>query len=516
MGRRLASIPAVQPQGDALVREGTAENTGLGGEPKGPASLAHYFIGLGLVWAWVYCMRGNPSLFSGLVASQIAEGTGWAVGPAAVTVALFALGFLLRRTPLCASRALCLSFTCLFTLGTALLCAPVGPIGAPWLLHSFARVLAGVGYAGLCILWGSAICSLGIEEAETVVLAASGVTTVCALCLQFLERTPVLSAVTVAVPAVSGLLLVRAGSSGAPAPNRARHDAVAPGRGRVSWTGKFPPMQMLAFIVACYLAIGASDVVQGPSVGLDLPVDVPTVLGTGVGVVLSACVVFFSTRIDLTFLYRWMLPVLTAALVLSPWDNACAQIAGQTLFWAGDTCVQAVVLLCFIRLAKKGTVPISVGIGIGQGCIQLGVFLGAALKPALLAMGFVGASAQSVAMALVLILVCLASSMPRTYFETGTSSIGGPVRGTNTAGPQEGAEITGTSIPAQTARRYGLTERETQILGYLARGRSAPFIREELSLSKSTVATHIRHIYDKLGVHSKQELLSLLEQESRP
>lgn len=506
----------MQPQGDALVREGTAENTEMGSGSASPASLARYFIGLGLVWAWVYCMRSNPSLFSGLVASQIAEGAGWAVGPAAVTVALFALGFLLRRTPLCDSKALCLSFTCLFTLGTALLCAPIDPIGAPWLLHSLARALAGVGYAGLCILWGSAICSLDIEEAETVVLAASGVTTACALCLQLLEHTPILFAVTIAVPAVSGLLLMRAGSSRTPVPNRASHDAAAPGKSGADWRGEFPPIQMLAFIVVCYLAIGASDVVQGPSGGFDLPVDVPTVLGTGVGVVLSACVVFFSTRIDLTFLYRWMLPVLTAALVLSPWDNAFAQLAGQTLFWAGDTCVQAVVLLCFIRLAKKGAVPISVGIGIGQGCIQLGVFLGAALRPTLLAMGLAGASPQSVAMALVLMLVCVASSMPRTYFETGSSGIEGPVRRATPEDSQEDGDLTGTSIPAQTARRYGLTERETQILGYLARGRSAPFIREELSLSKSTVATHIRHIYDKLGVHGKQELLSLLEQEGRP
>ena len=493
-----------------------AGSTRVDGNSTRPASLARHFIGLGLVWAWVYCMRGNPSLFSGLVASQIAEGAGWAVGPVAVTVALFALGFLLYRTPLCASKTLSLSFTCLFTLGTALLCIPVDSIGTPWLLHSLARILAGVGYAGLCILWGSAICSLGIEAAETVVLAASGVTTVCALCLQLLEHTPVLAAVTIAVPAVSGLLLVRAGSSGAPVSGPAGRDAVAPVRDRASWKGEFPPVQMLAFIVACYLAIGSSNVVQGPSGGFILPIDVPTVLGTGVGVVLSACVVFFSTRIDLTFLYRWMLPVLTAALVLSPWDNACAQLAGQTLFWAGDTCVQAIVLLCFIRLAKKGAVPISVGIGIGQGCIQLGVFLGAALRPALLAMGLAGVSPQSIAMALVLMLVCVASSMPRAYFETGASNAGNAACGTGPAEPRGGTDFTSASISGQVARCYGLTERETQILGYLARGRSAPFIREELSLSKSTVATHIRHIYDKLGVHSKQELLSLLEQEGRP
>lgn len=53
--------------------------------------------------------------------------------------------------------------------------------------------------------------------------------------------------------------------------------------------------------------------------------------------------------------------------------------------------------------------------------------------------------------------------------------------------------------------------REAEILGYLARGRSQPYIREELVLSKNTVATHVKHIYQKLGVHSRQELLDLFE-----
>ena len=34
--------------------------------------------------------------------------------------------------------------------------------------------------------------------------------------------------------------------------------------------------------------------------------------------------------------------------------------------------------------------------------------------------------------------------------------------------------------------------------------------RKELLLSKNTVATHVKHIYQKLGVHSKQEVLDLL------
>ncbi|MBR5259012.1 MAG: hypothetical protein IKV48_00765 [Eggerthellaceae bacterium] len=36
-------------------------------------------------------------------------------------------------------------------------------------------------------------------------------------------------------------------------------------------------------------------------------------------------------------------------------------------------------------------------------------------------------------------------------------------------------------------------------------------MRETMVLSKSTIETHIRHIYSKTGVHSKQELLDLIE-----
>lgn len=64
---------------------------------------------------------------------------------------------------------------------------------------------------------------------------------------------------------------------------------------------------------------------------------------------------------------------------------------------------------------------------------------------------------------------------------------------------------------AALSSECGLSGRETEILGYLAKGRSQPYIREELFLSKNTVATHVKHIYQKLNVHSRQELLDLFE-----
>ena len=59
------------------------------------------------------------------------------------------------------------------------------------------------------------------------------------------------------------------------------------------------------------------------------------------------------------------------------------------------------------------------------------------------------------------------------------------------------------------AEKHGLTGRETEILGYLAQGRTNTRIAEDLFISPSTVRGHIRHIYTKLDVHDRQELIDL-------
>jgi len=50
-----------------------------------------------------------------------------------------------------------------------------------------------------------------------------------------------------------------------------------------------------------------------------------------------------------------------------------------------------------------------------------------------------------------------------------------------------------------------LTESETRVLRYLPTHLGAPEIAAELYLSANTVKTHLRHLYRKLGAHSRQE-----------
>ena len=60
--------------------------------------------------------------------------------------------------------------------------------------------------------------------------------------------------------------------------------------------------------------------------------------------------------------------------------------------------------------------------------------------------------------------------------------------------------------------RFDLTDRETDMVWYLAQGRSKAFISQELHLSENTVKSYTRNVYSKLCIHSKQELLDALSE----
>lgn len=74
-----------------------------------------------------------------------------------------------------------------------------------------------------------------------------------------------------------------------------------------------------------------------------------------------------------------------------------------------------------------------------------------------------------------------------------------------------GVGAQGEDSAAVFARAVGLTARETEILSLLVRGRTLPYIANELFVTTGTVKTHVRHIYEKALVNNRQELLDKVE-----
>ena len=59
-----------------------------------------------------------------------------------------------------------------------------------------------------------------------------------------------------------------------------------------------------------------------------------------------------------------------------------------------------------------------------------------------------------------------------------------------------------------------ICERNGDFKMKLACGRDRAFIQERLVVSRNTVKAHVKHVYAKLGIHSHQELIALVERGS--
>ncbi|MGO9148233.1 MAG: response regulator [Acidimicrobiales bacterium] len=65
------------------------------------------------------------------------------------------------------------------------------------------------------------------------------------------------------------------------------------------------------------------------------------------------------------------------------------------------------------------------------------------------------------------------------------------------------------SVPEDANRLKMLTERDSEVLGHVARGSSNAEIARSLYLGESTVKTHVAHILDKLGLRDRVQAVIL-------
>lgn len=67
----------------------------------------------------------------------------------------------------------------------------------------------------------------------------------------------------------------------------------------------------------------------------------------------------------------------------------------------------------------------------------------------------------------------------------------------------------------EIAEEHRLTPRETDVLRNLAMGYGSEAIADRLQVSWNTVRTHTRNVYAKIDVHSRQELMALVDERNR-
>lgn len=71
--------------------------------------------------------------------------------------------------------------------------------------------------------------------------------------------------------------------------------------------------------------------------------------------------------------------------------------------------------------------------------------------------------------------------------------------------PREASDHTGLRL------RYALNDREFQILMLFYRGNSKRRIAEQIGISENTVRWYLQQLYARMGIHSRDELLELVD-----
>ena len=64
----------------------------------------------------------------------------------------------------------------------------------------------------------------------------------------------------------------------------------------------------------------------------------------------------------------------------------------------------------------------------------------------------------------------------------------------------------------EMGKQFLLSEREVEVLTLYALGHTQKRVAEELFITQGTAHAHIKRIYAKTGLHSRQEIIDYLEQ----
>lgn len=517
-------------------------------------------LGSACLWAWGFLAYLSPVL---IPAERPAGGVGIEVGffvsQGAVVVAAVAIVLALRKHSVAVGRGVLLACASLLALASALLPLTVA-IDAPWPLVGCGAI-CGVAGTLLGCAWGARY-SLESRDVSAVVmvsfLVAYGI--YFAVLLLYVATPFVVAAqvVVVFLPLASwGLWFWDASARSGLAPEVFPSSALSTDiAGSPGSSGKAPgevtagsrelhalPWRSLGVIaVAALVGNVMASVIMGTSYeGADS-------LYPG-GIALCACIATMALvpltaertafsvaqlyRITVTFSVVGLVAILVLGAAAVPVGGALVQ--GCTLFF------QPLVYVVVTRSTRlQGLSPL-VAFGVGQALISAVVLAGNLVGKLLFQMAgetplLLSAVCGAGVLALFFMVVARAAQVGADEGEEAEGDAEkmeeaeeveeAPRRergrtGKSSCSPELAlAEGKGSSVldeaqeedpAAAFARAVGLTARETEILSLLARGRTLPYIANELFVTTGTVKTHVRHIYEKALVNNRQELLDKVE-----
>lgn len=177
---------------------------------------------------------------------------------------------------------------------------------------------------------------------------------------------------------------------------------------------------------------------------------------------------------------------------------------GQSVQFVGFCYVHLIMWGLCAYLTKTFNLPATWVVALPTGCLMLGQLIGGSTASILVQQEQAGYWMQVMATVVSFVLLMAALLMMSNRNLTTGWGIAQPG---GTARSDDSLDAAVQVIVVES----GITPREADTLALLTRGRNRKHISEELVVSEETVKSHTSSIYHKLGVHTQQELLDLVE-----
>lgn len=375
---------------------------------------------------------------------------------------------------------------------------------------STSAILVGVGYGLLSLVWQHRLSSLAFDDVVKTLLFALVIQSAGYLLLFALlqDRTWMVFPFLVALAVVFCLITLRLPKSNEDRRTNSKRRKGALKSAVAELSDPLLCVCAIAFAVALTRAITLDGIERTDAINLIASgcIIVVALALYGIWFVLGDDRAPFK-KLSILGLYRAFFPIIvTALLALSIVGNSLA-LSVATLVYVLFTFVSVFIMSTSISVARAHSVPATSVYGAFAGATYFVFAAATALGAWVYYPRNFGAATLSVIVLFVFYILAMsyAAIQARKKRRGEDATTRNPVEAKATV-------VDGVSERcAVLSQQHGLTARENDTLLLLAKGRDVPSIAKQLFISENTVRSHSKSIYKKLDIHSKQELLDLLE-----
>ena len=233
-------------------------------------------------------------------------------------------------------------------------------------------------------------------------------------------------------------------------------------------------------------------------------------LGTlTIGIALFLVIFLRRNDFDFSLLYRVALPLMVGAFVVLPAFGTLSAGVSSFCAMAGYTAFSVLIMIILANMSYRYGMSAVWLFGIERGVRALFTIVGRQVAGVISALSLGGN--ESLVLGTITVLLVVLGTVLFVSERDFSGRWGVSFKGTPTI--EQRAQLRQEDIDVRCrdlAASFGLTERETEVLLLLARGKTTGQVERALVISKDTVKTHVKHIYRKMNIHSRSELADLI------